>query len=207
MNTVEFLDTLGLEPNRRPEAFGTGRPTGAAPYVQEPVTLDRLHTLRPTPNQERKYEQPWHESLMYMMASGKWTMKAAAEELEKSYATILAVCKNAWFQEKVILTQRANGAQDIMDLFRAEIQSSALTLIELRDSKEVAPSVRRACAVDILERFLGKPVQKVETKSEPTSADPVAEVARLEQENNRLRGQSCPSPASSSEQLEASTSN
>lgn len=199
MNTIEFLEQVGLPaPATRPVdpwPFGIGRKPGATAEVTRPVSLFTMHQPEPTAKQLRKYEQPWHGNAIYMLASGKWTIKSAAEELGVGYKTLLDLAKNQWFQEKLLEAQRVNGAQDIMDVFRSECQNSAITLIELRDNQNVAPSVRRACAVDILDRFLGKPVQKIESKSEPTSADPVAEVARLELENARMRGQDGPSPA------------
>ena len=79
------------------------------------------------------------------------------------------------------------GAKDVMELIRGEQFNSLLTLVELRDNPRV-PSTSRICvARDILDRGLGKPVQRVETAHVPVSDDPVAEVQRLEEEVNHLR--------------------
>src|SRR4029077_20473633 len=79
------------------------------------------------------------------------------------------------------------GARDVMELFKAEQFNSLTTLIELRDNPKVPSSSRIACARDILDRALGKPVQRIEATQVTTSDDPCAEVERLEQEVGRMR--------------------
>jgi hypothetical protein len=79
------------------------------------------------------------------------------------------------------------GHRDLAALFQAEQFNSLTTLTELRDNPKVPASARIACARDILDRALGKPVQRVETLGLPVSSDPVAEVAQLSEEINRLR--------------------
>jgi hypothetical protein len=58
---------------------------------------------------------------------------------------------------------------------------------EIRDNREASAHARIECARDILDRALGKAVQRVETAGVVTSEDPVAEVARRESEVKRLR--------------------
>lgn len=135
----------------------------------------------------RRYEQPWHRNAAYMVASGTYSMKAVAAACDKSYAGVLQLLKNPWFQETVAEIQKENGAKDIMDVFRAECMSSLATIVELRDNEKTPPAVRRQSAIDILHQCLGKPTQRVEMEQNVTSDDPVAEVARLENENERLR--------------------
>lgn len=176
----------------------TGTPVG---YVREVATrdveLDRLFGRPDAVGQEvRKWEQPWHRNAAYMMASGKYSAKAVAAACEKSYNCVLQLLKNKWFQTTVLEIQKENGAGDIMELFRAECHNSLVTLIEIRDDPKAPQSVRRASAIDILHQVLGKPTQRVEMDATPRSDDPVAEVARLEQENARMKDTS---PASSSD--------
>lgn len=164
-----------------------GAPVGPRPVADRGVDLDRMFGLPDaTGNKVRKYEQAWHRNAAYMVASGKYSLKQVAAACDKCYASVLDLMRNAWFQTTVAEIQKENGAGDIMDTFRAECGASLATLIELRDDREVPPSVRRQSAIDILHQSLGKPTQRVETVTEPTSDDPVAEVKRLEADNARL---------------------
>lgn len=122
-----------------------------------------------------------------MFAAGAVTAKEVAEAFEVSLPTVHNLIRQQWFQEKVTALMAQHGGRDIMTLFRAEQFNSLVTLVEIRDAKTSAPTVRRACAVDILDRALGKPLQRVETSGSPTSSDPVAEVKQLEDANLRLR--------------------
>ena len=81
----------------------------------------------------------------------------------------------------------AENRRDVVDLFKSERINSLATLMEIRDNPEAPAAARVQCARDILDRTLGKPVQRIETAGEVTSSDPVAEVERLEAEVKRLR--------------------
>jgi hypothetical protein len=74
-----------------------------------------------------------------------------------------------------------------MDLLRGERINSLETLVTIRDNEKAPAAARVACCREILDRTLGRPMQRVETVGEVTSSDPVAEVARLELEVKRLK--------------------
>lgn len=172
------------------------RPLGELnPTTDRPVSTTRL-TGRPEAEGDeiRKYEKPWMTNAAYMWASGKYSLKAIASACDVTYATVQQLARNDWFQEKVALIQKENGADDIMAQFQSECANSLVTLIEIRDDKQAPASVRRASAIDILHQVLGKPTQRVEMETAVTSDDPVAEAERLERQNAQLRDSS---PASS----------
>lgn len=184
-------------PNGNPQNFQRVPEGTERKVADREVEMDRLFG-RPdaTGASVRKWEQPWHRNAAYMFASGKYSAKQVALACEKSYNCVIQLFKNKWFQTTVLEIQKENGAGDIMELFRAECHNSLVTLIEIRDDPKAPQSVRRASAIDILHQVLGKPTQRVEMDATPRSDDPVAEVARLEQENARLKDTS---PASSSD--------
>lgn len=176
-------------PVPKPTAFAQGMNPGYQHEVADRgVDLNRFFG-RPDPNEKqvRKFEQPWHRAAAYHWASGKMSMKDISIACDVCYASVQALCRNPWFQETVNEIMKQNGAKDVMDLFKAEQFNSLVTLVELRDNQKMPAAVRRASAVDILDRYLGKPVQRVETAEVLKSEDPVAEVKRLEEENKRLR--------------------
>jgi hypothetical protein len=131
-------------------------------------------------------EQPWHRAAAFAFALGA-TCKDVARRLEKSEPAVQNLLRQKWFQKDVTSIMAEYGARDVMELFRAEQFNSLTTLIELRDNPKVPSSSRIACARDILDRALGKPVQRIEATQVTSSEDPCAEVERLEQEVGRMR--------------------
>src|SRR4029077_483972 len=137
------------------------------------------------PMWELPKEQPWHRAAALAFALGA-TCRDVARQLERSEPAVQNLLRQKWFQKHVTTMMAEYGARDVMELFKAEQFNSLTTLIELRDNPKVPSSSRIACARDILDRALGKPVQRIEATQVTTSDDPVAEVARLEQEVNRM---------------------
>lgn len=124
-----------------------------------------------------------------MFAAGSITTHEVAEAFGVIDETVRNLLRQDWFQEHVTKLMAEHGGRDIMALFAAETFNSLVTLVELRDGTETPKTVRRACAVDILDRALGKPLQRVEQSGTPTSSDPVREAQQLEESNIRLRNQ------------------
>jgi AcrR family transcriptional regulator len=133
-------------------------------------------------------EKTWHKAAAVLFAKGATTINEVAETVGVNRATVRNLLKQPWFQKRVTDLMLEYGAKDIMALFKAESMNSLITLVELRDNEKAPSAVRRASAVDILDRALGKPLQRTETSEAPKSSDPVAEVARLEAQNAHLRG-------------------
>lgn len=131
-------------------------------------------------------QQPWHRLAAFAFALGA-TCRDVAHRLGRSEPAVQNLLRQKWFQKEVTSIMAEYGARDVMDMFRAEQFNSLVTLVEMRDNVRVPAAARITCARDILDRALGKPVQRVETTAVPVSDDPVAEVERLEQEVNRMR--------------------
>ena len=102
--------------------------------------------------------------------------------------TVRNLLKQKWFQERVTKLLAENGGKDIMALLRAEQFNSLIVMIDIRDDAKMPPVVRKDICKDILDRTLGKPIQRVENVESPTSDDPVAEARRLNEELSRREG-------------------
>lgn len=182
--------------------FGVGRLPGEVKEVADrPVDLDRLFG-RPdaTGDEVRKYEKVWHRYAAEL-AARRMAPKQIAETCNVSYASVLELMKNPWFQTTTLEIMRRDGMKDIMEVFKEQQFSSMVRLIEIRDDPKTPTTVARQTCVDILDRLGGKPTQKIESTVETIrSDDPVAEVARLERENGqlaaRLSGADLPEPGS-----------
>jgi hypothetical protein len=133
-----------------------------------------------------EHEQPWHRFAAFAFALGA-TAKDVARRLSKSEPAVQNLLRQPWFQKKVTEIMAEYGAKDIAQMFKAEQFNSLMTLVEIRDDPKSPKASRVVCARDILDRALGKPIQRVENLNSPESADPVGEVERLEQEVNRLK--------------------
>lgn len=150
------------------------------------VSPGRLNGSKP-PHHELVEEKPWHRAAAVMFAAGSVTVREVASAFEVSPPNVSNLLRQPWFQERVNSLMAEHGGKDIIALFKAEQFNSLVTLVELRDNEKISPTVRKDCARDILDRALGKPIQRVETTDVPRSDDPVAEVERLELENRRRR--------------------
>ena len=74
-----------------------------------------------------------------------------------------------------------------MDLFKAERVDTLETLVRFAMIPRTPASVRAMVCKDLLDRSLGKAVQRIEAVAEVASQDPCAEFERIEAENRRLR--------------------
>lgn len=133
-----------------------------------------------------RFEQPWHRLAATLLASGK-SQKETALLCEVSTGSVRKLFGTPWFQKMVIELMEANGQNDLMALFKAEVLNSHITLVELRDNPQVSPTVRASIATGFIERIYGKATQRIETSPTANISDPLAEEQRLREENERLR--------------------
>ena len=134
----------------------------------------------------RVFEQPWNRLAAALIASGK-SQKETAVLCGVSKEAVNQVFRTPWFQTMVIELMEANGQNDIMALFKAELLNSHATLIELRDNPQTSPTVRANISLSYIERIYGKATQRIETSPTANISDPLAEEQRLREENERLR--------------------
>jgi hypothetical protein len=155
--------------------------------VETQINPDRLHGSKP-PTYQLTEEKAWHRSAAYLFATGCVSTRDVAQACNVSEPTVRNLLRNDWFQERVTQLMAANGGKDIMSMFRAEQFRTLAVLLDLRDGKETPAPVKFNVCRDILDRTLGKPVQRIETEDKTQSDDPVAEAKRLEEELSRTRG-------------------
>lgn len=173
------LKTLTLPPRN-----GTAPASNLSPEAS--ISVERLHGNKP-PAYEIVEEKPWHYAAALMFARGEVTAKEVAQAFGVSPPTVRNLLRQPWFHERVTQLMVEHGGRDIIQLFKAEGYNSLVTLVEIRDDPKMPPAVRSSNARDILDRALGKPIQRIEQSNLPTSGDPVGEVKRLEEANVRLR--------------------
>jgi hypothetical protein len=101
------------------------------------------------------------------------------------------IVRQEWAQEVILQTIHDNGGNAVKQLLEGAAEDSVLTLISERDNEEAKPSERISASRELLDRYLGKPTQRVETQKLPdaTSVSELdREIAELEAEQRKLQG-------------------
>ena len=135
----------------------------AVDYLNDP---DRLYGDRIIPQQQLKTEQPWHRLLLYFKARGL-SNRECAERLQTSEQYVGQISRQPWFRHKLVKLLKDEGLPGIQEMIRGAAPESILKLIELRDTAK-KEEVQRDCAMDLLDRYLGKSATVV------TTGDPLA---------------------------------
>jgi hypothetical protein len=165
------------------------KPGATAPAHElspEGVSLNHFHGT-PEPEWIVTAEQPWMRYAAYLFATGCMSQNEVATACDVHVRSVQNLLRQKWFQERVTQLMAANGGKDIMAMFKAEQFNTLNVLLDLRDGKATPSAVKFNVCRDILDRTLGKPVQRIETSATQGSDDPVAEAKRLEEELKRTR--------------------
>lgn len=150
-------------------------------------------------NKTIKHEKPWHRYALHLSARAKYSATEISNIIGVSADQVRTLFKQPWFQDQynTLVSGRADTIYE--SLLEGEDINSLLTLVELRDSPNVKPATRAACAFDILDRMKGKAVQRtlsVSTNLKQTSdIDAMkAELIKLETEEQELLGATAKQP-------------
>lgn len=146
------------------------------------------------PNLQIQHEKPEHRYLLWMKAQGCCN-REIAQQSGYSEAWLSQLFRQPWAQETLVKMLKESGKpvlDQTLSLIQAEAVNSVQTLVSLRDNPDSPAAVRRACSVDIIEQFLGKPKQKVEVDQTGKSGENIEEldkrIAELEKQEQQLRG-------------------
>jgi hypothetical protein len=141
------------------------------------------------PNLAIKHERPEHRLIVYLKATGM-TNQEIATKTGYGYQWICQLVRQPWFRENFIRECEASGRDAISSFLEGEMIPSLETLVEIRDNVYAKEASRVAASNSLLDRFLGKPTQKVETESTSKGLDDARKtVDELEAQVNELRKQ------------------
>ncbi len=127
-------------------------------------------------------EQEWHQHAARYLAMGM-TQAQTADACGVGYLAVAKVCAAQWFQERVTKLMAAQDS-DIMEHFKQLRIGAVLKLENLLEAK--SETVQLGAIKEILDRNLGKAVQRIESDTTVRSADPVQEAKQLQEEILRL---------------------
>lgn len=177
---------------RRPEEYKGSVMDGSA-LEHEVLTSSDVLFNPTTPQQVILHEKPEHRIVILLKAQGM-SNKAIAERTDFTPFYVSQILRQPWARQRLMAEISDAGRDPIHELFRGELANSVHTLIELRDDPQQLGSTRAACARDIIQQVLGKPVQRSENLNTNVNLDRGdvealdRELAELEREEARLTG-------------------
>jgi ElaB/YqjD/DUF883 family membrane-anchored ribosome-binding protein len=144
-----------------------------------------------TPGYAIRHEQPKHRLVIYLKASGK-TNKEIAKSSGFSEEWVSQILRQPWARKQLLEELKTLGTDPVQGLLSSTAEDSVYTIIELRDKADDA-SVRLRAAQDLLDRYLGKATQRVESRNQIAFIEGDiekvdSELAALELEIGRLQG-------------------
>jgi len=143
------------------------------------------------PNLAILHEKGEHRLLLWLKAKGA-SNREIARESGYTEPWLSQLFRQPWAQAQLVEMLREAGADEVGAIIKGAAADSVFTLIELRDDSDMPGAVRKGAADSLLDRYLGKPHQSVEVRSEAKAIESVddlnKELAELEQEEKRLLG-------------------
>lgn len=148
----------------------------------------------PKPPIELHKENNAHRIMLYLAAAGN-NVTEIAGITGYTPQHVSTITRQDWFQKQLVGLLEESGKPVIDQLLQSEAKNSLNVLLQLRDGASTPPAVKMNCAFNILDRVLGKAVQKTESVNHNfnrTSTMSMEELdreqARLDAEELRLRG-------------------
>ena len=159
----------------------------AQDYAEHP---DALYGDRP-PNLRVQAEKPEHRIVLFLKGQGM-SNNEIARRTGYTYPWISQLLRQPWARKRLVEEITAQGRDAVGEIIKSAAEDSVWTLINERDNGSAKPAERISAANSLLDRFLGKPTQKVEQtiKTGPlnTLEETERELVALQQEEARLMG-------------------
>jgi len=137
-------------------------------------------------------ECPEHRIMIYLKAQGK-SNGEIADATGYSPTSVSMILRLPWARERLLAIIREQGLPLVQQLLAGAAADSIMTLIAVRDDSKSRSTDKINASNSLLDRFLGKPLQKVETAEVKSFSghDAAAldeELRLLEVEEKRLVG-------------------
>ena len=141
------------------------------------LSSDQTTTL---PTQVILEEKPHHITLAYLLAAGR-TRAEIGEVLKMDPGTISQIIRQPFFQARLKRITEESGRDLVKAFLENEVLPSLEVLRSVRDNTQEKGTTRVLASNSILDRFLGKPMVHVESKTNlniHTAAETVDQVQR-----------------------------
>jgi hypothetical protein len=186
--TVTSTATGG--PNR--QLYENSRLAGSSVEADAVENSDGFYNAK-DPNLAILHEKPQHRMVIYMKAQGK-SNREIAKAMSMTESWVSQILRQPWAREQLLKELQLAGRDAIQAALQGAALDSVYTVIAIRDDCKVTkPHVSLAAADSLLDRFLGKATQRVESTSTvkhvAEDAEQVdREIAETEREIARLAG-------------------
>lgn len=139
----------------------------------------------------RQKESPMHRMMVLLRAKGS-TTKEIARAVGCTAANVQQILRQPWARKRLMTLVMEKGMLGVDKLLEGAIPDSIMTWIEVRDDPDTPPATKIAAAEKIVDRYLGKPTQRVESHVEQvqTPQDIAAlqeRLAQLKEKEAQLR--------------------
>lgn len=156
-------------------------------YAQDP---DALYNSK-APNLAILHEKPEHRVIIFLKAQGL-SYREISDRTGHTIPWISQVLRQPWARARLVKEIQSAGRDAVQELIKAAAEDSVFTLIEQRDNEKAKPAERINAANSLLDRFLGKPTQKVESHITTSNLKTIEDLERqlkdVEAEEKRLTG-------------------
>lgn len=185
---IQLLDApiSSAPPNK--QLYANSSLSGSAVETEMLSSKSRLFNTR-LPNLAIVHEKPEHRIIIYLKTQGR-TNREIAAQMGYTEAWISQITRQPWFQVRLLeaLDERPDHIEEFL---KAQLEPTILRLVHLRDNAE-SESVQLGATINLLDRFLGKPIQRTEAKLEVTKreervTDIDAEIKLLEVEEAKIK--------------------
>lgn len=141
------------------------------------------------PNLAIKSERMEHRMIVYLKARGL-NNKEIAEKMGYGLQWVNQITRQPWFRQRFVEECQSAGVDAIKTFLEGEVLPSLECLRTIRDNEDAKDASRVVAANSLLDRFLGKPIARVETESVSKGLDDArATVDDLERQVASLRAQ------------------
>jgi len=155
-------------------------------------TFDRIRLLgelpirSSAPNLIINEESPLSRTIVLLLASG-YTQTQVAKQLGCSISHVSQTARQPWAQEMLAKMVLEGTEELLLRRFAQEIPVALQAYVEIFSSRTNKPSDRTSAATAFLDRFLGKPTQKIVNQKAPDLKEDEMELTDLERELAELQ--------------------
>lgn len=139
------------------------------------------------PNLAVLHEKPWHRAVVYLVIKGL-TNREIAERFGKTEPWISQLTRQPWFKNRVVQELKEAGGDLVETILQSQVIPSIEKVIELRDGAN-SEAIQMRAASEILDRFMGKPTQKIEQRVSGTYKHATVSVEEVDRELEMVNSQ------------------
>ncbi len=179
---ARYAEAAGVAPGNQ-SFYENSKLAGSTVEQEYKENPDALFNSK-DPNWSILHESPRHRIIIFLKAQAL-SNRDIARRLDLTEAWVSNILRQPWARQRLVEEIREAGQDAVQGLLASAAEDSVLKIISVRDSA-TEPAVQLRAADSLLDRYLGKAVQRSEVKAEVTHmAEDIDAVNREIEENER----------------------